>query len=82
MYDILQEFVYQFQGACQYRTAARNDKDIAVLAADKEAWAVRSVHRILSDLVRVAAALKAQGAVASVKYQFGHLAMIELSRLE
>lgn len=48
------EFVYQFQGFCQYRTQCthRSNEDIRMLAANPNAWTYPVVHRILNALVR------------------------------
>jgi translation initiation factor 3 subunit L len=74
VYDIVQEYVYQFQGFCQYRSSSREP---AVVLANKQAWAVATVHRTLTDLI----ALFAPQATTT-KSHFGYFAMIELSRLE
>lgn len=82
------EFVYQFQGFCQYRTQLhiRNPEDIKNLAANVTAWSYPQVHNILHSLIRDSGIRnKTVGKVhadVSVKSQFGYFAAIELARLE
>ena len=47
--DIIQEFVYQFQGFCQYRcqVAARNAEELKVLQANRSVWTLPAVLKIL-----------------------------------
>ena len=54
--DIISEFVYQFQGFCQYRTtiAHKSEEEIYVLANNPDLWSVGMVTRILNDLIRAA----------------------------
>ena len=79
IYDILQEFVYQFQGFCQYRTTSRAERETQLIAARSDAWGVSAVHSTLSALIsQSSAALPA----SSVKAQFAYFAAIELARLE
>jgi translation initiation factor 3 subunit L len=90
-YDIVQEFVYQFQGFCQYRcqvaNLSGNAETIKVLDANKDAWNLPEVTSILKKLIR---ASKASSSVAkSTPFnagpfiaQFGYFATIELARLE
>jgi translation initiation factor 3 subunit L len=70
-FDILHEFVYQFQGFCQFRTNAygaairqRSEggqpkpavlENLTVLAANREAWSVEKVLGYLHRLVRAGA---------------------------
>ena len=48
-FDILHEFVYQFQSFCQYRTqvSSREPAELEALAAAPTAWAAPSVYRYL-----------------------------------
>jgi translation initiation factor 3 subunit L len=83
IYDILQEFVYQFQGFCQLRTQSRNEKDCATLLANQSAWTVAAVHKILSGLSASSGVDKPRVAgVPLVRYQFGYLSLVEMARLE
>ncbi|CAM9193479.1 unnamed protein product, partial [Phaeothamnion confervicola] len=54
-FDIVHEFVYQFQGFCQFRTqlSHRNAEERALLAANQDVWAVQNVMSYLHGLARV-----------------------------
>lgn len=81
--DIIQEFVYQFQGFCQYRcqVASRNIEDLKVLQANRSVWTLPTVLRTLKNLVR--ASLGENGARPSELHaQFGSFAAVEMARLE
>jgi translation initiation factor 3 subunit L len=78
--DIIQEFVYQLQGFCQYRcqVASRTAEEKQVLQANRSVWTFPAVSRTLSNLVRAG---KAAGA-SELRRQFGSFAAVELARLE
>lgn len=90
-YDIVQEFVYQFQGFCQYRSQISNQSSnaevIKVLEANRDAWNLPEVVSILKRLIRAAKSSSSAGkntpfnAGPSIA-QFGYFATIELARLE
>ena len=75
--DIIQEFVYQFQGFCQYRAQLRSERDASLLLENRQAWAAPTVYRTLLDLV----AMQSPNAPV-VKAHFAYFATIELARLE
>jgi translation initiation factor 3 subunit L len=82
-FDIMHEFVYQFQGFCQYWRKAANAQgqhqveNLTILAQNKESWAIEQVLYYLNRLVSVGKTSKVPG------YQyFGIFASIALSRLE
>ena len=83
--DIIQEFVYQFQGFCQYRcqVASRNSEDLKVLQANRSVWSLPTVLRILKNLVRASfPGEENKGRVSDVHAQFGSFAAVEMARLE
>lgn len=87
IYDITQEFAYQFQGFCQYRchVANLNAENIKILQANRDAWNLPEVSGMLNRLIRLAG-LKPNSTVAfnpnSVIHQFGYFAAIELARIQ
>ena len=78
--DIIQEFVYQFQGFCQFRLQVqkRSIDELAQLDAHKGAWAVSKVVGLLYKL----AASGASATSSAITRQFSVFASIELVRLE
>jgi translation initiation factor 3 subunit L len=91
VYDITQEFVYQFQGFCQYRcqvaNLASNAETIKLLEANRDAWNLPQVVSILRKLINAAKAANPTGKAVQFNAgassaQFGYFAAIELSRLE
>lgn len=80
IYDIIQEFVYQFQGFCQFRSQVthRTSDDIIILNENKKAWNLPTVVRILRDLFD----LSNKYPSSSIFYKFGTFAAVELARLE
>lgn len=95
IYDITQEFAYQFQGFCQFRCQVKNHspETLSILEANRDAWALSSVVSILRGLTTRAAAIKSSSSAAakasaltlnspSIILQFGYFASIELARLE
>lgn len=93
-YDIVQEFVYQFQGFCQYRAqaAGRKDDELEELRQQSDVWALSTVVKYLRSLIsrgNVRAALsnrREQGFLASsdsaqAVFLLGYFSITELSRL-
>ena len=95
IFDVLHEFVYQFQGFCQFRTttytsAAKSDGDsdkvpshtkdaIETLTQNRDAWAVETVLSYLHRLIAVGT----QNKNASASYRFlAYFSSVTLSRLE
>lgn len=86
-FDILHEFVYQFQSFCQYRTqvSSREPAELEALAAAPTAWAAPSVYRYLERLVRCGAVRKSAGKAAApseLHHQAGYFALCALARLD
>ena len=81
-FDIMHEFVYQFQGFCQLRTRNSSKEDLDLLAENKDCWAVETVMYYLHALVNVSgstpACSKAPGQIQGI---LGHFAILSLSRL-
>ena len=94
-FDILHEFLYQFQGFCQFRTSTytsaakvsdnggempSHTKDaIETLTQNRDAWAVETVLYYLHRLVAVGT----QNKNASASYRFlAYFSSVTLSRLE
>ena len=78
--DIIQEFVYQFQGFCQFRSQVhkRSIDELALLDANKSAWAMPKVLGLLYKLV----ASGKSATSSAITQQFSVFASIELVRLE
>ena len=78
--DIIQEFVYQFQGFCQYRcqVASRSTDELKVLQANRSVWSLPSILRVLKGLVRASIGDR----VSELHAQFGSFAAVEMARLE
>jgi translation initiation factor 3 subunit L len=90
-YDIIQEFVYQFQGFCQFRcqvaNLSSNPEALKLLEANRDAWNLPEVASILRRLIRASKAANPTGKSTPFNdgpfiAQFGYFAAIELSRLE
>jgi translation initiation factor 3 subunit L len=88
IYDITQEFAYQFQGFCQLRcqNANHNAETTRILEANRDAWNFPTVVSILKKLMASSKA-KANGKTnitpsSPFSVQFGYFATIELARLE
>mmetsp|Transcript_12489 Transcript_12489/g.18870 ORF Transcript_12489/g.18870 Transcript_12489/m.18870 type:complete len:506 (+) Transcript_12489:79-1596(+) len=79
-YDIVQEFVYQFQSFCQFRAqvGARSEEDLHTMEANKDAWSMPIVSNLLSSMIRMASGT----AHDSVHSLVGYFCTIELGRLE
>ena len=91
IYDIAQEFAYQFQGFCQYRcqVATHSPEVLKILDAHRDAWAFPAVESILLRLIKLSSLSSSSSTRAnflslnagSFKAQFGYFASIELARL-
>ena len=66
-YDLIQEFVYQFQGFCQYRSqvGSRSNEEKEMLQANRDVWALPNVMAILNGMIRVSKIGDIQAARAS-----------------
>lgn len=87
--DIVLEFVYQFQGFCQFRSqvTSLNAETIKVLEANRDAWNLPEVVSILKKLIRASKNSSSAGKNTPFNAgpfiaQFGYFATIELARLE
>ncbi|KAJ0400461.1 hypothetical protein P43SY_004810 [Pythium insidiosum] len=89
LFDIVGEFVYQYQSFCQYRAkvAAKGEAEVAQLAAHADLWATPRVLNYLHALVRhsnIVAVLKdpehAAPAPSETIKELGYFALICLSR--
>uniref|UniRef100_A0A7S1FPR6 Eukaryotic translation initiation factor 3 subunit L n=1 Tax=Corethron hystrix TaxID=216773 RepID=A0A7S1FPR6_9STRA len=80
------EFVYQFQAFCQFRTnvVGRKEHEMKVLRENRDAWAVETVMFYLHGLVRIAGLDGEEDAPAATQGHrvFGTYAAVGLSRLE
>jgi translation initiation factor 3 subunit L len=88
VFDILHEFVYQFQSFCQYRTqnSGRSAEERSLLEASDACWHAPTV---LGYLLRLAALGRAADGPAGrarapspLHYQMGYFATISRSRVE
>lgn len=73
LWDILDEFIYQFQTFCQYRTklAKKSEEELETLAANTKIWNVHSVLNVLHQLVtksRIVEQLQASPASAGMLF--------------
>lgn len=88
IYDITQEFAYQFQGFCQYRSSlsTNNQDSLKLLQANRDAWTLPEVMSLLQKIIRAGQLDKLTGPLAlnqaTVLQQFAYFATIELARLE
>lgn len=82
-YEIIQEFVYQFQEFCQFRchVAARSKDDIAVLTSNPDVWSTQAVSNILSLLITTAAQ-SSQLKSNTVVGMLGYFAVVESARMK
>lgn len=87
IYDITQEFVYQFQGFCQFRHQVGNHSSevLRSLEENRSIWNLAQVHGILRRLIAAGRALGGDvpaTAQSPFLVQFGYFASIEMARLE
>jgi len=82
--DIMTEFVYQFQGFCQFRCQVGNHspETIKLLQANIDVWNLPTVIRILTKLISLSQSQMKATAHSSYQILFGYFATIELARLE
>jgi translation initiation factor 3 subunit L len=80
-YDIIQEFVYQFQSFSQYRSQHRDSsgEDGRLLEENQTAWSLPAVTFLLSRAVGLTTTYAPSG---SIHYLIGYFSIIELSRVE
>ena len=86
-YDIIQEFIYQFQSFCQFRSQLnRSEEDLHVMEANKDAWSLPVVSVILSNVIRVSQEVAKPPTVnseaVSTHALFGYFSSILSARLE
>ncbi|RYG68771.1 hypothetical protein EON64_04400 [archaeon] len=83
IYDITQEFAYQFQGFCQFRSqhSSQNPDTLRLLQANKEAWTLPAAVDMLAKLVRGGRVEGVTGQ-SPMSSQLAYFATIELARLE
>jgi len=87
-FDIMHEFVYQFQGFCQYRTSSsdkRKEEDWELLRQNQDAWTVSKVMFYLHSFMEAASSLPENIDASSGKMgikNLGIFAAVALSRLE
>jgi translation initiation factor 3 subunit L len=88
IYDLMLEFIYQYQGFCQYRSQlqSRSTDDLKLLASNSTAWTYPAIWKILTGLIRKSGIMnKSRPQIkpdSSVVLQFGLFASIEQARLE
>ena len=91
-YDIIQEFVYQFQSFCQYRLQhTRTEEELHTMEANKDAWSLPVVSIILNNVIRMSEEIAAAtpptlstepDTAVTTHALFGYFASIENARLE
>ena len=87
IYDITQEFAYQFQGFCQFRSQVgnHNPEILKFLESNRDLWNYPAVDSILNRLIK-AGKSRSKGSLvlnsSSFQAQFGYFASIELARLQ
>eukprot|EP01033_Poteriospumella_lacustris_P014678 gene14678-10495_t len=82
IYDIMQEFAYQFQGFCQYRYINHsNPENLETLRKNREAWNLEETRDILNRLIE-AGRSRQSDPLSTVVQQFGYFARIELARVQ
>jgi translation initiation factor 3 subunit L len=81
IYDIMQEFAYQFQGFCQYRYINHSNPDnLETLRKNRDAWNLTETLDILNRLIAAGRSRQADPQ-ATIVQQFGYFATIELARI-
>jgi translation initiation factor 3 subunit L len=82
IYDIMQEFAYQFQGFCQFRyTNHSNPDNLEALRKNRDAWNLTETLDILNRLIAAGRSRQADPQSTLVQ-QFGYFATIELARIQ
>jgi translation initiation factor 3 subunit L len=84
IHDIIVEFVYQFQGFCQYRCQVRNRtaEDLKVLDANRTIWILPVVIGTLRKLSSKASSTASVTEASDTLELFAYFASIEQARLE
>eukprot|EP00605_Chrysophyceae_sp_TOSAG23-4_P000022 GSChrysophyteH1.ASY1.ANO1.22.1 assembled CDS len=84
IHDIIVEFVYQFQGFCQYRCQIWNKSsdDLKVLEANRNVWILPVVMDTLTKLSSQGVSTSAITESSDTLKQFAYFASIEQARLE
>ena len=87
IFEILHEYVYQFQGFSQYRTREKSrteeEKDALTKPVGKEPWSVVDVMYTLHRLIDMSNIRHPNTPPPSQVHEtFGHFAAVSLSRLE
>ena len=77
--DIILEYVYQFQGFCQYRCQlqGRSPEDLRTLDSNRNVWSVSDVTSTLKALAKAGSTGDQQ-----LHIQFGYFSSVERARLE
>lgn len=82
IFDILHEFVYQFQSFCQYRTQPRLTEERESLEAEKDAWNISAVSSYLYRFIQVASVSNKSEAPSMLHYYAGYYSVAVMSRLQ
>lgn len=83
IFDLLHEFVYQFQSFCQYRTTPRSAEEREALQDNRDAWSVSAVMSYLHLLIETSKLSDGPGAAPSILHHHaGYFAVASMSRLE
>lgn len=82
--DIVQEYAYQFQGFCQYRTqlGLRTPEELQLLEANRDIWVLPVVLKTLQDLYISGKQMNNQPEPHYVLSFFSCFASVELARVE
>jgi len=93
-FDIIHEFVYQFQSFCQFRTqvGSRSESEAEVLSERSDLWAVQNVLTYLHRLSRISCVVQIMEAhrlrqpppqgPSNMHLMLGYYSIIGISRLE
>ena len=84
IHDIIVEFIYQFQGFCQYRCQFKkiSSEEIKVLEANRHIWILPVVMGTLKKLASKINGATVVTSASSTLEQFAYFASIEQARLE
>lgn len=88
IYDITQEFAYQFQGFCQFRgqVASHSQETLRLLQENPDVWSYAEVKNLLNNIIKGGKLDSAHMPLvpnqSPVLQQFAYFATIELARLE
>mmetsp|Transcript_359 Transcript_359/g.453 ORF Transcript_359/g.453 Transcript_359/m.453 type:complete len:577 (-) Transcript_359:338-2068(-) len=93
-FDIVHEFVYQFQSFCQFRSQVdrRSEAELALLTEAQDVWAVQNVLTYLHRLTRVSNVVAIMEAhrnrqppppgISNMHLMMGYFSIVGISRLE